>query len=201
MTISVIGCGKTADGWFNTSHDLSIGCNDCAKFGKDPDWLVVINRAFTPERENTIKETKAKKVFTTIKYWKDHFKDAENLRLQQFGKYLKKGHVYSSKTSPFVALSLAFNAGAKNVILWGVDLNSHPVVKDKLKNYELRQFEKFCRELAKQGTQVWVSSPESELSKFLPLWVWTGVPFKAGADVGCLRLGPDINLEFGGIIK
>ncbi len=174
MLISVIGCGETGKRWFDTPCDLSIACNDAAKFGKDPDWLVVINRTFSPEREKTIKETKAKKVFTTIKYWKEYFKDAENLRLQQFGKYLKKGHVYSSKTSPFVALSLAFNAGAKNVILWGVDLNFHPVVKDKLKNYELRQFEKFCRELAKQRTQVWVSSEESALSNFLPIWTCAG---------------------------
>jgi hypothetical protein len=170
MVAIIVGCGPTGKNWFNTPYDLSIGVNDCAKFGKDPDWLVVINRKFSPDREKTIKGTKAKKVFTTIKYWKEYFKNAEDLRLQQFGKYLKKGHVYSSKTSPFVALSLAFNAGAKNVILWGVDLNSHPVVKDKLKNYELRQFEKFCRELAKQGTQVWVSSEESALSNFLPIW-------------------------------
>jgi len=170
MTISIIGCGPSAEGWHNTPCDLSIGVNDCARFGKETDWLVVINRKFPPDREAIIKASKPQKFFTTISYWQQQFPKAETLRLQQFSKHLKKGHVYSSKTSPFVALSLAFNAGAKDVILFGVDLKFHPVIKDKLLNYELRQFERFCRELAAQGCQVFVSSDKSSLSKFLPLW-------------------------------
>jgi hypothetical protein len=114
--------------------------------------------------------TKAKKVLTTIKYWKDHFKNSEDLRLQQFGKHLKKGHVYSTKTSPFIALSLAFNAGATDIILFGVELKNHPVIKGKLLNYELRHWEKFCRLLSEYKVNVRVSSEESVLSKFLPVW-------------------------------
>jgi hypothetical protein len=170
MIISVVACGKTAEGWHNTPCDLSIGVNDCARFGKETDWLVVINRKFPPDREAIIKASKPKMFFTTIPYWQQQFPKAETLRLQQFSKHVKKGHVYSSKTSPFVALSLAFNAGATNVILHGVDLVGHSVIKDKLRDYELRKFEKFCRELAAQGCQVWVSSKDSSLSKFLPFW-------------------------------
>jgi len=165
-----VACGKTAEGWHNTPCDLSIGVNDCARFGKETDWLVVINRKFPPDREAIIKASKPKRFFTTIQYWQQQFPKAETLRLQQFSKHLKKGHVYSSKTSPFVALSLAFNAGAKNIILFGCDLNSHPTIKDKLRDYELRKFERFCRELAAQGTKVWVSSYDSSLIKFLKVW-------------------------------
>lgn len=170
MIISVVACGKTAEGWHNTPCDLSIGCNDCARFGKDTDWLVVINRKFPADREVVIKASEPKKFFSTIDYWQKQFPKSETLRLQRFSKHVKKGHVYSSRTSPFVALSLAFNAGANDVIMFGVDLTSHPVIKDKLRDYELRQFERFCRELAKQGCQVWVSSKDSSLSKFLPVW-------------------------------
>lgn len=177
MTISVIGCGPTAEGWHNTPCDLSIGCNDCARFGKDTDWLVVVNRRFPSEREDFIIHSNPKRFFTTIYYWNKLFSHAETLRLQRFSKHVKKGHVYSSKTSPFVALSLAFNAGAKDVILFGVDLVSHPVIKDKLRDYELRQFERFCREIAKQGCQTWVSSKDSSLSKFLPVWKKSSVNF------------------------
>lgn len=173
MVISIIGCGPTSEGWYNTPCDLSIGVNDAKKWGVHLDWLVVINRKFPPDREQIIKDSRPKKFFTTIDYWRKLFPKAETLRLQQFSKHVKKGHVYSSKTSPFVALSLAFNAGAKDVIMFGCDLNEshpHPVIKDKLRNYELRQFERFCREIAKQGTQVWVSCKDSSLSKFLPVW-------------------------------
>jgi hypothetical protein len=170
MIISVVACGKTAEGWHNTPCDLSIGCNDVLKFGKNTDWLVVINRKFPPDREQIIRKSRPQRFLTTIEYWRHQFSKAETLRLQRFSKHVKKGHVYSSKTSPFVALSLAFNAGAKDVILFGVDLVSHPVIKDKLRDYELRQLERFCREIAAQGTRVWVSSKESSLSKFLPVW-------------------------------
>lgn len=170
MTVSIIGCGPTAEGWFNTPCDLSIGVNDCLKWGKNTDWLVVINRKFPKDREAVIKASEPKQFLTTIDYWQKVFGPNQKLRLQQFSKHVKKGHVYSSRTSPFVALSLAFNAGAKDVIMFGCDLQNHPVIKDKLRDYELRQFERFCRELASQGCQVWVSSKDSSLSKFLPVW-------------------------------
>ncbi|HXR80739.1 MAG TPA: hypothetical protein VN763_07475, partial [Saprospiraceae bacterium] len=125
MISQVIGCGASGKDWFNTPSDLSIGCNDCSKFGKDTDWLVVVNRHFTPEREKIILESKPKKLITHLQHWKKHFPQAEVIRMQQFGKHLKKGHVYSSKTSPFIAVSLAFNAGANDIILHGVDLIDH----------------------------------------------------------------------------
>ena len=169
MVVFIIGCGSTAEGWFNHPHDLSIGVNDCLKWGKDTEWLLVVNRKFSAEREAIIRRSKPQKFFTTIPYWQDVFPKHETLRLQRYPKRVKKGHVYSSKTSPFIALSMAFNAGAKDVVLFGVDLVSHPVIKDKLRDYELRNFAHICQEMASQGTKVWVSSKESSLSKFLPL--------------------------------
>lgn len=176
MTAVVIGLGSTAKDWFNNPHDLSIGCNDAAKFSKDPDWLVLIDSKVgfkrEPERVEIISKTKAKRVFTNGPTWKKEFPYYEEVRLQMFSKHLKKGHVYCSKSSPFVATSLAFNAGAKSIVLFGVDFKSHPLLKkgNKLFDYEMRQWERFCRLIADQGTQVFVSSDYSELSKFLPVW-------------------------------
>lgn len=171
MTISIIGCAPSAKDWFNTPCDLSIGVNDCKKFSRDPDWLLLVNRRFTPEREKIIKATKAKKVLTSIKHWKDHFSNSEEIRMQPFSKHLKKGHIYSSKTSPFIAVSLAFNAGATDIILCGVDLNDHPVINGKLLNHELRLWQEFTRKLKDYGVTVWVTSKESRLAEFLPLWI------------------------------
>lgn len=195
MTCSIIGCGNSGKDWFNTPCDLSIGVNDCAKFGRDPDWLVLVNRRFTPEREKIIKATKAKRVLTSIKHWKDHFKNAEEIRLQPFGKHLKKGHIYSSKTSPFIAMSLAFNAGATDIILFGVDLKTHPVIKDKILNHELRQWELFTRELKKYKVNVWVSSGESALSKFLPVWTRTEVVNGSDCKSDVHQFDPDRVLD------
>lgn len=174
MTAAIIALGDSAKDWYNTPHDLSIGVQDCAKFGKDPDWLVLIDskNGFKnePERLQTITRTKAKRVLTNGPTWKAEFPHYEQLRLQMFGKYLKKGHVYCSKSSPFVAVSLAFNEGAKNIVLFGVDFQDHKLLKGKLLDYELRQWEKFCRLIAEQGSQVFVSSEYSALSKFLPIY-------------------------------
>lgn len=175
MKVQIVACGQSASTWHEhkSEFDLSIGVNDCAKWGHAPDHLLVIDspKRFTKERIDIIKSTPAK-FFTRDDQWKSILPSYEKVRLQPFSKHLKKGHVYSSKTSPFVALSLAFNMGATDVVLFGVDLINHQTFnpKNKLRDYELRQYENFCRLLLAQGTQTWISSEESALSKFLPVW-------------------------------
>lgn len=175
-TVFIIGCGESGADWINHPCDLSIGCNDAAKFGKDPDWLVLIDSKAgfkrEPERVNIISKTKAQRVFTHGPTWKAEFPKYEEIKLQMFSKHLKKGHVYCSKSSPFVAVSIAFNASAKTIVLFGCDYRSHALLKkgNKLFDYEMRQWERFCRLMTAQGTQVFVSSDYSELSKFLPVW-------------------------------
>lgn len=173
MICSIVGCGSTAQNWHETRCDVSIGVNDMKKFGHDPDYLLVIDspKRFTKERIEIIKSTKSKFI-TRDDQWKGILGPSEKVRLQHFGKYLKKGHVYCSKTSTFVAMSLSFNMGAKDIVLHGVDFVSHQVFHpgNRLYDYEMRQYEKFCRMLKEQGTQVWVISKDSALSKFLPVW-------------------------------
>lgn len=187
-TVFIIGCGESAEGWWKQQpypmagieSVLTIGVNDCSKFGADPDWLVLIDskNGFKREQERVqiISRTKAQRVFTNGPTWKAEFPNYEQLRLQMFGKHLKKGHVYSSKSSPFVGVSLAFNAGAKNIVLFGVDFKTHSLLKkgNKLFDYEMRQWERFCRLIEAQGTTVFVSSDYSELSRFLPVWTRAG---------------------------
>lgn len=170
MISGIIGCGQTSEGWQNTRHDFTIGVNDCFKFGYTPDHLLVIDspKRFTKERIEVMKQTKAK-LITRDDQWKSILGPSEKVRLQQFGKHLKKGHVYSSKTSTFVAMSIAFNMGAKDIILHGVDFKDHQVFHpgNRLYDYEMRQYERFARMLKDVGVRVWVSSNNSALSKFL----------------------------------
>lgn len=174
MIAGIIGCGATADYWLHRAkHDFTIGVNDCKKFGYDPDHLLVIDspKRFTKDRIEIMKSTKSK-LITRDDQWKHILGPSEKVRLQHFSKHLKKGHVYSSKTSTFVALSVAFNMGATDIILHGVDFTNHQIFKpgNKLYDYEMRQYQKFCLMLRDQGTRVYVSSEESNLSKFLNVW-------------------------------
>lgn len=176
MTAFIIGCGESAEGWFNHPHDVSIGVQDCKRWGKDVDQLLLIDSKIgfknEPERLEIIKNSNPGKVYTHGPTWNDWFPNAEHLRLTRFNKYLKKGHVYCSKSSPFVGISLAFNMGATDIILFGVDMKSHKLFHPGTRtfDYEMRQIEKLCRMMADQGTSVWVSSEKSALSKFLNVW-------------------------------
>lgn len=173
MTVSIVACGESASEWYKTPCDLSIGVNDAEKWNHPVNQLIVINspKQFTKERQDIIKKTKAT-VFCHSDSWRGILA-YEHLRLQQFTKHLKKGHVYSSKTSPFVAMSHAFNQGATDIILHGVDLVSHPTFHpgNKLHAYELRQIEKFARMLKEQGCQVWLGKDYGALRNFLPVFV------------------------------
>lgn len=176
MKIQIIGLGESATNWHEHRHefDLSIGVNDVQKFGHSPDYLLVIDspKRFTKERMVTILKTKAQKYITRDDQWNGILPSYEKVRMQQFTKHLKKGHVYSSKTSTFVALSLAFNLHATEVVLYGVDLTNHTVFNpgNKLQAYEIRQYTNFCRMLKDQGCQVFVSSEKSALSKILSVY-------------------------------
>ena len=172
MIIGVIACGQSSEGWFNTAHDYTIGVNDVFKFGHPVNELLLINqpKSFTPSRLETIKSTKFDKVLTHSGTWDKIFPQAEKIRMQSFSKHLKKGHVYSSKTSPFVAMSLAFNLGATDIILHGCDLVDHPAIKDKLLNYELRQFANMIRLMNEQGVNVYLAKKYGMLQNVLPVW-------------------------------
>lgn len=170
MLINIIGCGDSGKDWHKVPCDISIAVNDAFKWGHHPDYLLVIDspKRFTKERIEVMKQTKSK-LITRDDQWKGILGPSEKVRLQSFGKHLKKGHVYSSKTSTFVAMSIAFNMGATDIILHGVDFINHTVFNpsNKLYNYEMKQYEKFVHMLKEYNVHVWVSSEKSALSKFL----------------------------------
>ncbi len=170
MIVSVVACGESAWDWYKTPCDLSIGVNDCCRFWHPVNQLLLINqpKSFTPERLETIKNSKFDKVLTHSGTWDKIFPQAEKIRMQSFSKHLEKGHVYSSKTSPFVALSLAFNLGATNVILHGVDLVNHHAIKDKLLSYEIRNIQAFTKLLEDQGCNVWLAKDFGALNDTIP---------------------------------
>lgn len=175
MTCFIIGCGSSGRDWFTHPHDVSIGCNDSIKHGRDTDYLVLINalQGFKREKEklDLIQSSRAK-VLTNSDSWKSMFRDYEKIKLVTFHKHIKKGIVYSSKSSPFVAASIAFNMGAKDIVLFGVDMNTHHLFnpENKLRDYEVRNFERLSKLMAAQGTTMWISSNESALSKVLPVY-------------------------------
>lgn len=173
MVVNIIGCGKTGNGWWNTPCDLSIGVNDCFKFGNNPDWLLIIDspNRFTQDRIDIIKKTVPRETYVRDTRWNLPKQKLIN-GLRVFIDVLLPGRIYHSKTSTFVAMSMALNAGAKTIILHGVDFVDHKVfhVGNKTQVSEIEQYRKFAYEALKFGCRVFVSSPDSQLSKVLPVY-------------------------------
>jgi hypothetical protein len=121
----IVGTGKTATNW--KQHDYSIGVNDCWKLGKPTDALLVCNRPeqFSRDRFEIIKNSTPKEFYSHKSNWSEYFPKWKKLNLVQFYGQLNPNQVYSSGTSTFIALSLAYNLGAKNIVMWGCDLIDH----------------------------------------------------------------------------
>jgi len=160
MTVAIVGAGASAEGWGKTKFDLSIGVNDCYKYGYHPDQLVLINfeRKFTPPRLKVILATRPSKLWTHTSTWTKHFNNSEVIKLAPFNGYVRsKDLIYSSKTSPMVAISLAYKQGATEIVLFGVDMVTHAAYRSGTKqgDYEIKQYLRLFDELWRKGVRVW----------------------------------------------
>lgn len=185
MTVSIVACGNSAKEWFNTPCDYSIGVNDCFKWGRNVDTLLIINAPalFQPRQKNgyknrleVIKSSTPSIVITDQREdWKRHFPsiNVEGIEIKRFNpKHFRKGELYFSKTSPFVALSYALNINATEVILWGVDLLDHPVMKPEYREtaFEIEQYLELIKIMGFYGVKVFIGNENTALAKYLPVY-------------------------------
>lgn len=174
MTVSVIACGNSAQDWHKVPCDLSIMVNDGFKFGAQPNQLVLINfqRKFDKQRLDTILKTRPEKVWTHTSTWQKHFSNAVIMKLTTFNGYLRDGLIYSSKTSPMVAVSLAVKQHATEIILWGIDFLNHKSYRKGTKDgdFEIKNYLKFFEEIRKRGIKVYRGADGSAFDLYLPLY-------------------------------
>lgn len=179
-TISIVACGDSAKEWYKISCDLSIGVNDCLKWGHEVDYLMCLNAPwkFQARKENgyqdrlsIIKKSKPQKFITCIDEWRKYFPAAERIDPRLFSKWATKGNLYHAKTSPFCAMSYAYNLGAKNIILWGVDLLNHSEYKpgQRVTEFEIEQYVKFAG-MIKENCKVWIGNENTALNKYFEVW-------------------------------
>jgi hypothetical protein len=168
MICNVIGLGETAELW--DGQGFSIGVNDCFKF-RQTDCLVVVNSfRKLPEREKIITESRPVQGFySNMSKW-SHHPFYKTLNLQKFTKRAEPDKVYHSQTSPFIAISLAAYLGYTEIVLYGVDMVSHPAFKNHKLINEVRQYVLFVKELEKQGVKVYLYTNFGALAEHLPVW-------------------------------
>lgn len=177
MIVSVVACGDTASEWHKVKCDLSIGVNDAFKFGYPTDYLLCCNwpQKFPAHRLNIIKASRPITFYSNVEQWRAFFPGMVKIRLNSWDGHLyptRRDEFSSSNSSPFIATSMAYKAGAKDIILWGVEFVNHAVLhKDnpQTKN-ELRMWKGLVAALNGEGVNVWLGKEGSLLEEFVPVW-------------------------------
>jgi hypothetical protein len=172
MTIHILGLGETLED-FVPDGNITIGVNDIHSRFKS-DYVVCVDcfRAFTPERMKVIRETRCKGFYSHLDEWRNVQNFNKVIPIMPRGSVEKideDGLVYSV-ISPFVACVLAYKMGATKIVLWGVDLMSHPQVKDQLREIALKDLRKLNKVLNEKGVEMYVGDDFSYLSTFLAVY-------------------------------
>jgi len=179
MKINIIGLGSTSKYWDGVGP--SIGVNDMKRLGFDPTYLLIVNTPsqFAPDRMEYIKATKPHKFYTDQpNTWGKLFPSIPviqiNSRIWANSNKLQKisrNYLYHSKTSPFLAISMAFAWGFNEIILWGVDMVDHHRYKPGEGAFlnEYASYKSFCASLKEAGCNVYLGHEGSNL-KFLPIY-------------------------------
>lgn len=169
---SIVACGSTAKDWIPRGH--SIGCNDAAKWGKTLDSLLVCNRPseFKGERFQTIINTKVENFYSHKGDWAKWFSGWKKISKVGWYGTLHREQVYTSNTSPFIALSLAFHLGATEIIMWGCDFMNHQMYSEGKEETqrEVQTYLQMIRMMNEQGCKVWLGSEGTAFDKHLPIY-------------------------------
>jgi len=171
MTINIVASGQSAQYW--DGKGTSIGCNDCFKWGHHPTYLLLLDSPMKfRERLEVIKNTLPQRVFTNnTKTWGEYFPEVDKINTEVFRNKLK-GKVHHSQTSPFPAITMAYNWGAKDIVLWGVDFMDHHLISPGKSTFisEMQNYKSLFEVLNNQGVRVWLGSKGSYFDKQLPVW-------------------------------
>ena len=126
--VSIIACGPQSGSlWDGTGP--SIGVNDCEKFGKPVDFLLLLNSPvkFGPERMRYIEGARPKMCYSHLEKWAKVFTNFTKIKTELWpGTEIRPGVIYHSKTSPFAALSLSYVMGFTSAVMYGCDMLTHP---------------------------------------------------------------------------
>jgi hypothetical protein len=177
MTYHVIACGQTAQHW--NGEGPSIGVNDAAKWGHPLDNLILVNapNQFQSSRLDVILKTKSKIWSSMPEFWDMHFSNIHRMTLRKWttGEKAKRGSgiIHHSNTSPFVALSMAYDMGASKIVLWGVDLINHPNYGKNTKSHinEMMKFASYINAIKAEGVEVFIGENGTAFDNLLPTFI------------------------------
>lgn len=174
MIATVVALGQSAKDWI--PRGLTIGVNEYLVWGKQADAIIIVNapHKFSSEEMNLIVKHKGKMLTNSPKQWGQYFKNAEPLKhMGAFNLRVQKGRLYTSQTSPMIAISYAMQQGATEVIIYGVDFKTHGKYKEGTKHgdHEISIYKRFFESCKKLGTQIYLGEFGTAFDLCLPRYV------------------------------
>lgn len=171
MTIHVIGKGESKE-FFKYDGNITIGVNDVNKWIKTDHIVVVDPMDAYKEGHETFRNSNAM-FWSQLEDNRNYVKNFTLIELARgrgvLDEFDSDRFVYSI-TSPFVAVHLAYKLGAKNIVMWGVDFNTHPNFDtDSLRNRALKDFGNLRKKLNERGVNFYVGHEMSMFSSILPI--------------------------------
>lgn len=166
MLVNIVALGDSASKWDGSGD--SIGVNDAAKWCHPIQRLVLLNNPneFEPDRLNIIEHSKAEMVYTCYREWQRPVHQMSNIVYFNYnvwqGRLLGKGMGFqTSKTSPFAAISIAYNLGYDEIVVWGVDFKTHKIWHSGNHNFnqEVKNYQQIAEQLKARGVMVYSSEP------------------------------------------
>lgn len=172
MISTVVALGESARNW--TPRGLTIGVNEYLVWGKQADAMIIVNapHKFEEEEMKLIKQHKGQMLTNSPKQWSKYFPQAEPLKhMAPFNLRVQKGRLYSSSTSPMIAISYAIQRGATEVVIWGVDMIDHQKyrVGSKSGDHEIGVYKRFFESCKKIGVQIYLGELGTAFDDNLPL--------------------------------
>lgn len=176
MRYDIIACGDSAKDWHLKATGISILLNDAFKWGHKGSILAIFNHKsrFTQDRIDTILKTRPVKFYADSDSWEKYFPDMVKVKLRSWDGILRKepDRLQHCHTSPFIAMSLAYNLGASKIVLWGADFTTTHHTWNKTNPQmvvELRQYRQLVDALRREGVKVFLGAPGSLLEEFLTI--------------------------------
>lgn len=175
---TIVACGDSAKDWVQTG--TSIGVNDSWRWGKPTDALLVCNKPTDFKHDGrlqVITESKPKTFYSHKGNWAYAFPEWKKISLVHWYGVIRKGQQYSSNSSPFIALSLAWNLGAKDIIMWGVDMVNHKTFNpdNPYRDKEVKVYMELIAALKEEGVSVWLGSKGGAFDNLIPIYESTMV--------------------------
>lgn len=165
MTCHILGLGPSIQD-FKEYDGYRIGVNDISRYTY-ADRIICVNR-FNPERTQWVNDSRPEDgLWSSMGMWSKH-PSYRKLTYRPWHGVFKDKTIFSSKSSPFIAYTMAYTLGFKEIVLWGVDLIDHPNIKGRLKDNEINNFALFYKEIKKRGVETFKGSEISQLK--LPIW-------------------------------